>query len=147
MTKLRFKIKQGAKKRAHRNKVAKRRQQRETSRTAAKQQEEKEQQENDEFMEMVREAQQEKISSHLQQLPSTLLVGGGREPAFRGVAAAPATKKKSANQNVTRKQMKRKEKAREKAEAISESRVEKIMGKMERVKTRARVRNSDLHNN
>ena len=42
MTKLRFKIKQGAKKRSHRNKVAKRRQQREKTRVENKRQEQEE---------------------------------------------------------------------------------------------------------
>ncbi len=148
MTKLKFKIKQGAKKRAHRNKVAKRRVQRDKIKTEAKQQKEKEQEEETEFMQMVREAQERQgIGSNLQQMPTTLLgqpSGNGREAAFRGVAAASATKK--GNHNVTRKQMKRKEKMREKGEALSEQRVEKIMGKMQRVKTRARFRNSDLKN-
>ena len=96
---------------------------------------------------MVKEAQQQKDQSQLQSLPSTLLVGSSNSAArVMGVAASAPGKKKETNHNVTRKQMKRKEKARDKAEALAEQRVEKIMGKMTRVKHRARVRNADLHN-
>lgn len=142
MTKLKFKIKQGAKKRSHRNKVAKRRDQREKSRLQTKKEQEEQREEEDEFMQMVKEAQQNQPSSHLQALPSSLLVSSN----IRGVAAVAPGKKKEKNLNLTRKQMKRKEKSRDKAEALSEQRVEKIMGKMTRVKHRARVRNSDLKN-
>ena len=63
MTKLKFKIKQGAKKRSHRNKVAKRRQQREKTRVQEKKQKDEEREEQDEFMQMVKEAQQQKDQS------------------------------------------------------------------------------------
>lgn len=130
MTKLRFRIKQKAKKRSHTRTVAKRRNQRDEQNKAKKADDEKEHKDKTEFDQLLREAQEKQ--GVLSTNPSS-------------VAAAQPGKKKG-SKAMTRKQMKRKEKLREMGEAISDRLELKANDKVRRVKYRAQVRNSNVKN-
>jgi hypothetical protein len=143
MTKLRFKIKQQAKKRSHRRVVAKRKLKRQTrSHADAARAASQNDSDDGEFMQMVRDAER------LQQHPQTLVSSGARG-GEGSAAAAAATKKKHAGEparRLTRKQQRRKEAAREMGEAVAERLAVRAGDKMQRVKQRARIRNSDIGN-
>lgn len=139
MTKLQRKIKEQSKQRSHKKAVTKRREKRrvEFLNRRAKDLAEKEKDVNDDT---VSKKQREHTGPGI---PMELDLGEcGDLARVSGKKTAPGSKKKQ----LTRKQMKRKERGRSRGEAVTDMLKTKARTKIIRVKTRARVRNADLEN-
>ena len=147
MTKLRRKLKQMAKKRAHTRTVFKRKVER-----AAREAEEKKIRDEERLAEEV-EKEMTRMSEAAEQSSSGIGATGLSSNAHKAGTAAPEKTPgsgpaihKGAKKQLTRKQAKRKEKLTEKGTAITEQLEKKWGLKKIRVKQRAQVRNENLHN-
>ena len=134
--KLKRKFKSQSKKRSHTKRVEKRKSLRGSTTKVAKTEATTEQEDQSEFMQMVREAQQ--------QQPQKIAGTGLRTTATGTGAAAAPTKKTHAP--MTRKQAKRKSKMQVMGAAVADRRVSRVEDKLFRVKYRAQIRNSELKN-
>lgn len=151
MTKLRRKLKQMAKKRAHTRTVFKRKVER-----AAREAEEKKARDEEKLAEEV-EREMARLNEAAEQSSSGIGATGlssnahkvGKDPSSQTPSetkqVGPAIQK-GAKKQLTRKQAKRKEKLTEKGEAITQQLEKKWGLKKIRVKQRAQVRNENLHN-
>ncbi|CUG88963.1 Hypothetical protein, putative [Bodo saltans] len=149
MTKLRSKLQQLAKKRAHRKTVQKRKVDRAAKDILAKKTAEQIRLEEQTNLEMERLANPELDAGEDPQ-PSTLADGLIIDKklvasiVMPGRPSGPALKK-GAKKQLTRKQLKRKEKGIEKGSGIADQMNKKWNVKKMRVKVRAQVRNENLH--
>lgn len=141
MTKLRRKLQQLAKKRAHKKTVQKRKVVRATKEIAEKKAAEEER------LAALVEQDMLRLSDPSAETAGTVPLSSSEKQLIGGLVmnSGPAIKKGSKKQ-LTRKQTRRKEKGIEKGEAIAEQLDKKWNHKKIRVKIRAQVRNAELQN-
>ncbi|KAG8348655.1 hypothetical protein ERJ75_000777200 [Trypanosoma vivax] len=138
MTKLVRKLKQLAKRRAHRKSVQKRKAER------AQREIEEEQRQRQEELELETDFEMERLV----QGNSSSTTGGidtGKKASRIVGGLVLETPKRKAKKQLTRRQIKRKEEARERGMAVAAQLGRKWETKKRRVRQRAQIRNEDLH--